>query len=114
LQIGNIEDSLGKGVVFQLELKDRNYTLRTKDLADAERWMNGLLKLRNSGQENLTIVEESHDSDDDAKIPEDDRQPLRPVEYDAKKEDSAGASTSNKDGDWEKPSARQNKCCLIS
>mmetsp|Transcript_23123 Transcript_23123/g.33874 ORF Transcript_23123/g.33874 Transcript_23123/m.33874 type:complete len:204 (-) Transcript_23123:221-832(-) len=55
--VGNTSDSLGDGVVFQLELKDRNYILRSPDLADAQRWMIGLQKLRDAAKAQ-TIIEE--------------------------------------------------------
>jgi hypothetical protein len=117
LQIGHIDDNLGKGVVFQLELKDRNYTLRTKDLNDAERWIQGLTKLRSEAKENSIIVEESpstdheqdHDHDDRKSLGEDDRQPLRPAESDL----STTLEIGNTKGEWTKPPDRQKKCCVL-
>jgi hypothetical protein len=45
-QVGHVNDSIGDGVVFQLELKDRNYVLRTSTIGEAEKWMYKLRKLR--------------------------------------------------------------------
>jgi hypothetical protein len=113
-QIGHIDDTLGKGVVFQLELKDRNYTLRTKDLNDAERWINGLTKLRSEAREISTIVEESPsaDHDDHRSVGEDDQQPLRPVEVESSTSHLEKGETA-KDGDWEKNPERRKQCCVL-
>mmetsp|Transcript_13564 Transcript_13564/g.20357 ORF Transcript_13564/g.20357 Transcript_13564/m.20357 type:complete len:204 (+) Transcript_13564:70-681(+) len=64
--IGNTTDNLGDGVVFQLELKDRSYILRSPDLADAQRWIRGLKKLRDSAKAK-TIVEEDPDAMDESR-----------------------------------------------
>ena len=45
--VGNINDNLGDGVIFQLELKNRNYVLRAKDMAEAQRWIKGLIAISN-------------------------------------------------------------------
>lgn len=100
--------------MFQLELKDRNYTLRTKDLNDAERWINGLTKLRSEARENLTIVEEtpSVDYDDHKSVCEDDQQPLRSVEFESSTS-QLEREKSTKNGDWEKTSERPKQCCVL-
>lgn len=43
---GEIEDSLGKGVIIQLELKDREYTLRALTQKEAQKWVDVLTALR--------------------------------------------------------------------
>ena len=49
LFIGEIEDNQGKGVIIQLELKDREYTLRALTTKEAQKWVKVLIQLRDSG-----------------------------------------------------------------
>ena len=44
--VGEMSDSKGSGAVFQLDLKDRQYVLRTATMAEAEAWVNILIQLR--------------------------------------------------------------------
>ena len=44
--MGHISDKIGDGYVFQLELKDRNYVLRTSSMNEAEKWIHKLRSLR--------------------------------------------------------------------
>jgi len=49
---GEIEDSQGKGVIIQLELKDREYTLRALTIKEAQKWVKVLTQLRDGGSNN--------------------------------------------------------------
>jgi hypothetical protein len=60
-QVGHVSDSIGDGVVFQLELRDRNYVLRTSTLGEAEKWMYRLRKLRDEAQASSIPEETSLD-----------------------------------------------------
>ena len=46
--VGPVDDARGPGAVFQLDLKDRTYVLRTTTLAEAENWVSVLIQLRDS------------------------------------------------------------------
>jgi len=48
--VGEVNDIKGTGAVFQLDLKDRQYVLRTATLAEAENWVNVLIQLRDSSK----------------------------------------------------------------
>lgn len=48
---GEIEDSQGKGVIIQLELKDREYTLRALTTKEAQKWVDVLKSLRDGSNE---------------------------------------------------------------
>jgi hypothetical protein len=48
--VGHVNDSIGDGVIFQLELKDRNYVLRTSTIGEAEKWMYKLRMLRDEAR----------------------------------------------------------------
>ena len=48
---GEVEDSQGKGVVIQLELKDREYTLRALTMKEAQKWVDVLTSLRDGSAE---------------------------------------------------------------
>ena len=43
---GEVSDSLGTGVVFELQLKDRLYYLRADTYEDARKWVDTLIHLR--------------------------------------------------------------------
>jgi hypothetical protein len=63
---GEIEDSQGKGVIIQLELKDREYTLRALTVKEAQKWVKVLIQLRDGQSTNpggLTSVKSGIDSD---------------------------------------------------
>mgnify|MGYP003385164921 CR=1 FL=1 len=63
---GEIEDSQGKGVIIQLELKDREYTLRALTVKEAQKWVKVLIQLRDGQASNpggLTSVKSGIDSD---------------------------------------------------
>lgn len=44
--LGEIEDNLGSGAMFIVELKDRKFKLRAETMSDAERWVKHLIFLR--------------------------------------------------------------------
>lgn len=107
--VGNINDSLGEGVIFQLELKDRNYVLRAKDMAEAQRWIRGLTVIRNEAKSN-TIPEE-RDSTDATESPNpkgatkaQDTRPTTHTSIDGGKQEGSG--------DFAKAD-KKNSCCLI-
>ena len=56
-QVGPVTDALGPGVIFQLELKDRNYILRATDGNEAAKWVHKLTVIRDEAKAN-TIPEE--------------------------------------------------------
>lgn len=66
--VGNVHDSIGDGVVFQLELKDRNYVLRTSTMDEAEKWMYRLRQLRDEAR--AASIPEETGMDDSARGPE--------------------------------------------
>ena len=47
--VGEIEDNQGKGVIIQLDLKDREYTLRALTMKEAQKWVDVLTQLRDAG-----------------------------------------------------------------
>ena len=47
--VGEVNDSKGPGSIFQLDLKDRQYILRTPSLQEAEAWVSTLIALRDGG-----------------------------------------------------------------
>ena len=53
---GEINDIKGQGAVFQLDLKDRQYILRTANLAEAEQWVDVLIQLRDSSKPKAAAV----------------------------------------------------------
>lgn len=46
--IGEVSDLKGTGSIFQLDLKDRQYILRTSTLEEAQMWVDTLIQLRDS------------------------------------------------------------------
>eukprot|EP01006_Ploeotia_vitrea_P006301 TRINITY_DN12773_c0_g1_i2.p1 TRINITY_DN12773_c0_g1~~TRINITY_DN12773_c0_g1_i2.p1 ORF type:complete len:191 (-),score=2.15 TRINITY_DN12773_c0_g1_i2:160-732(-) len=50
---GDIEDNQGKGVIIQLDLKDREYTLRALTVKEAQKWVDVLVALRDLGGEEV-------------------------------------------------------------
>lgn len=60
-----MHDSIGDGVVFQLELKDRNYVLRTSTVDEAEKWMYRLRQLRDEAR--AASIPEETGMDDSAR-----------------------------------------------
>ena len=46
--IGPVEDAKGSGAIFQLDLKDRQYVLRADSEANAQKWVEVLIALRNT------------------------------------------------------------------
>jgi hypothetical protein len=50
MQVGDIQDILGAGVIFQIELKDRNYLLRAQTRPQAEQWVNMLQAIKASSK----------------------------------------------------------------
>jgi hypothetical protein len=68
LQVGTVHDTIGDGVVFQLELKDRNYILRTSTIGEAEKWMYRLRQLRDEAR--AASIPEETTMDDSSRGPE--------------------------------------------
>lgn len=46
--LGEVQDALGTGYVFEMDLKDRQYQLRAESLAEARKWVDVLCALRDS------------------------------------------------------------------
>ena len=46
--IGEVSDIKGTGSIFQLDLKDRQYVLRTSTLEEAQMWVDTLIQLRDN------------------------------------------------------------------
>lgn len=68
---GEIEDSQGKGVIIQLELKDREYTLRALTVKEAQKWVKVLIQLRDGQASNpggLTSVKSGIDTGDNSSV----------------------------------------------
>jgi hypothetical protein len=67
--VGNINDELGDGVIFSLKLldkgdkKNREYILRARNLAEAEKWYEKLSAIKDAAASN-TIQEEDEESED--------------------------------------------------
>jgi hypothetical protein len=59
---------LGLGVIFQLELKDRSYVLRGKDVAEVQRWIQCLTLIRDEAKAN-SIPEEPEDGRSPIHVP---------------------------------------------
>jgi len=53
--VGPVDDARGPGAVFQLDLKDRSYVLRTTTLAEAENWVSVLIQLRDSAKQTKPV-----------------------------------------------------------
>ena len=87
-------------MVFQLELKDRNYVLRAIDGAEAQKWVHRLSTIRDKAQAN-TIPEEPPS-------PTGSRSTSR--ESAAKPGNSNATSPDVEKGDWGK---KESKCCII-
>mmetsp|Transcript_24711 Transcript_24711/g.25343 ORF Transcript_24711/g.25343 Transcript_24711/m.25343 type:complete len:218 (+) Transcript_24711:59-712(+) len=107
---GNINDDLGEGVVFQLELKDRNYVLRAKDMAEAQRWIQGLTILRNESKANV-IPEESTTEETKSGTSQSTRL-VESVNIDSKK-NSTSSNSGKKDSDGFVKSESKEGCCII-
>lgn len=45
---GEVQDALGTGFVFEIDLKDRQYQLRAESFAEAKKWVDMLCALRDS------------------------------------------------------------------
>jgi hypothetical protein len=104
--VGNVNDTLGEGVIFQLELKDRNYVLRAQNMAEAQRWINGLTVIRNEAKANS--------------IPEDrEVTPTKGTSSAAASQSTRPREPANIDGknatqgDFAK-SEKKNGCCVVS
>ena len=97
--VGNINDSLGEGVIFQLELKDRSYVLRAKDMTEAQRWMRGLTVIRNEAKSNSIPEErETTESHHDTQV--------------SATRGPVAASIDADSGDFAK-SEKKNGCCVL-
>jgi hypothetical protein len=48
---GEVNDNLGDGYIFRMDLKDRQYLLRTDSFQEAKRWVDILTILRDSGSD---------------------------------------------------------------
>jgi RNA-splicing ligase RtcB len=58
IQLSEVNDLLGAGVIFQLELKDKSYLLRARTAHQAEQWMKVLKEIKKySGEQTAHIVE---------------------------------------------------------
>lgn len=99
--LAEIEDTKGKGVVFTLELKDRQYTLRALNREEAQRWIDVLVSLRDgvSAGSGTTSASES-------------RTPSK-AHTESGKSDSAFA-LSQDNGGWNKTEKKTCSCCVIS
>jgi len=53
---GDIEDTQGKGVIIQLELKDREYTLRALTTKEAQKWVDVLKSLRDGSNDSTSTT----------------------------------------------------------
>ena len=95
--IGKISDSLGEGIVFQLELKDKSYVLRAKDMNDAQRWIEALQKTRDLAKADVILEETSSEADH-----------TRPSEKATAMETHQPA-----DATWAKKSPSKCNCCAI-
>ena len=110
-QVGHVTDSIGDGVVFQLELKDRNYILRTSTVSEAEKWMYKLRMLRDEAK-SLSIPEES--AQDSRNSSSSTRSPAK----------TAGGGGRGADGEWSKANIEisggggggdeKKACCTVS
>ena len=98
--MGTISDSIGDGAIFELELRDRCYTLRTSTIAEADNWIRVLRKLREDATAS-SIKEET------------------PMEM----EDSVPKQQKTRKGEWSKANVEINgvkvetsprSCCTIS
>lgn len=106
--MGPITDALGSGVVFQLELKDRNYVLRAMDSNEAAKWVHKLTTIRNEALANT--------------IPEESSSPRQDATKGTKEVGGSGAvkvsSTQARSPEMEKTewgkSGKKESCCLIS
>ena len=61
MQLNEVDDLLGPGVIFQLELKDKSYLLRARTMQQAKQWMNvlRLLKAQNEPTPPVTAADPS-------------------------------------------------------
>jgi hypothetical protein len=100
--VGNINDNLGEGVIFQLELKDRNYVLRAKDMAEAQRWMRGLTVIRNESKANSIPEERETCSHDETETASSSARGPVPASIDGKKTESSDFAKADKKG-----------CCVL-
>jgi hypothetical protein len=90
-------------VVFQLELKDRSYVLRSPDMADAERWVYRLKTIRDEARSN-SIPEEPSSP------------PSSPKTKDSKPKQAAVRAADSPEvekgsGDFKKSDSKS--CCII-
>jgi hypothetical protein len=104
--VGNVNDSLGEGVIFQLELKDRNYVLRAQSMAEAQRWINGLTVIRNEAKANSIPEDREVSSTTSAAASSQSTRPMEPANIDGK----AGSAPQ---GEFAK-SEKKNGCCVVS
>ena len=99
--MGPINDVLGPGTIFQLELKDRNYVLRAKDSNEAGKWVHKLTAIRDEAKANV--------------IPEEPQSPGKASNTSgAVKEcsNSKAEATEVEKSDWGK--SEKLSCCVIS
>lgn len=112
--VGNINDNLGEGVIFQLELKDRNYVLRAKDMAEAQRWIRGLTVIRNEAKANTIPEERESDGKETPTKAGSTAQGTRSATHASI---DGGKDNNSKDGGGKGDFAKTEKksgCCIIS
>lgn len=101
---GEVDDDLGKGVVFQLELKDRQYTLRAGTEKEAKRWVDVLTALRDGG---TVSTDSTHSSSALSKL----HQQHQSAATADRSAASHEAESSPAAAQWEKKSGRIFCCC---
>jgi hypothetical protein len=102
--VGNINDNLGEGVIFQLELKDRSYVLRAKDMAEAQRWIRGLTVIRNEAKSNSIPEErETNESQHDHQAASSSTRGPVPASIDGKKTETSDFAKAEK----------KSGCCVL-
>jgi hypothetical protein len=95
MQLNEVDDLLGPGVIFQLELKDKSYLLRARTMQQAKQWMNVLKLLKAQNEPNPPAVPDQTQS----------RQPMS-----ANLVKDIGAS----DSGTKRAQEQKSGCCTIS
>lgn len=106
--MGHVTDNIGDGAVFQLELKDRNYVLRTSTVSEAEKWMYKLRLLRDEARS--------------SSIPEETAMDTSTRESEKTRASGGQQQDLQADGEWSKANIQisggraeeKKSCCVIS
>lgn len=93
--MNEVNDLLGTGVIFQLELKDKSYLLRARTAHQAEQWIKVLKKIKSQTAENAAPASAEPRSPSSTKLN---------TERKSDKPAAAGSSADKKSGG----------CCVVS